>query len=549
MKYVLTFLICGVMGGAFAQNTVGLISYHVAKTYDGYNLIYPHNQPNVYLLDNCGEIVHTWTDADDRRPGNTAYLMPDGRLIKTSRAASLTGDPIRAGGAGESVEIRSWDNDLLWSFTLNDSTERLHHDIEPLEDGTILMIAWERKTRAEAIALGRDTSMLDEEIWPDMILQVDPETDDIIWSWHLWDHMIQDYDSTKANHGVIADHPELIDINIDDDANPDWFHANSIDYDAENQLILLSSPFFSEIMVIDHSTTTSEAASSTGGNSGRGGDLMWRWGNVANYDQGDSSDQQLFNQHDARWIDDPWLDRFDPLYGQISVFNNQVEPDISEANVILNTFDMYEWGYPIDEEQYLPMTFLETIRHPEPQRLWSTGLSSTQYLPNGNYLLCAGRTGYSCEISQDGEVVWEYITPLRAGAPAAQGDSLLINQNLTFRLQRFPVDYEAFDGRELSPQGWIEREPDSNYCDLLTSTIDLQEIPMSISPNPSDELVLLKWEAAEAVDISVYDISGHRVMTKLAMSGGACYMEVSDWPAGMYLVQIGHRTTQKLIVY
>jgi len=475
--------------------------------------------------------------------------MPDGRIIKTSRNASLAGDPIRAGGAGEKVEIRSWDNDLLWSYTLNDSTQRLHHDIEPLPDGTILMIAWERKTRTEAIAAGRDTSLLGEEIWPDMIIQVNPETDQIVWEWHVWDHMIQDFDSSKANFGVVPDHPELIDINIDDDANPDWIHSNSIDYDADNQLILLSSPFLSEIMVIDHSTTTNQAAGSTGGNSGRGGDLMWRWGNVANYGQGDSTSQQLWNQHDARWIDDPWLDRFDPLYGQISVFNNQVESDISEVNVISNTFDMYDWGYPEDENQFLPMSFLETIRHPVPQRIWSTGLSSSQYLPNSNFLICAGRSGYSCEITPSGEVVWEYITPLRSGAPVAQGDTLLRNQNLTFRMQRFPVDFSAFVGRSLESQGWIEREPDSSYCDLLTSTADLREIPFSLVPNPADALVSLQWESADAVDILVHSISGKQMMHKRAMSGGACYMEVTDWPAGIYVIRIGDRTTKKLVVY
>ena len=114
-----------------AQNTVGLLSYHPSKTTDGYNLIYPHNQPNVYLLDNCGQIVHVWTDAAGSRPGNTAYLMPDGRLIKTKRPAAVAGNPIWTGGGGATVEIRDWDNNLEWSYTLNDSLHRLHHDICP----------------------------------------------------------------------------------------------------------------------------------------------------------------------------------------------------------------------------------------------------------------------------------------------------------------------------------------------------------------------------------------------------------------------------------
>ena len=40
----------------------------------------------------------------------------------------------------------------------------------------------------------------------------------------------------------------------------DWLHANSIDYNAELDQIILSIPGFNEIWVIDHSTSMAEAA-------------------------------------------------------------------------------------------------------------------------------------------------------------------------------------------------------------------------------------------------------------------------------------------------
>lgn len=167
---------------ALGQNTMGLLSYDISQTYMGHTLIYPHNQPDVFLINNCGEIVHRWVDDDEFRPGNTAYLQADGTLIKTKRSSDISGDAIWAGGAGTIVEIRSWENELLWTFEMNDSINRLHHDIEPLPNGNILMIAWELIAEDEAIQAGRDpANMTQNEVWSEIIIEVDPDTDEIVW--------------------------------------------------------------------------------------------------------------------------------------------------------------------------------------------------------------------------------------------------------------------------------------------------------------------------------------------------------------------------------
>ena len=131
MKKCLLSIICLVAVSALvqSQNTVGLLSYSPGQSYDGYNLFYPQNQPTTYLLDNCGEIVHVWDDASNFQPGNSVYLTEEGLLYRAKREAGGTQDPIFAGGAGETIELRDWDNNLLWDYTLNDEKYRLHHDL------------------------------------------------------------------------------------------------------------------------------------------------------------------------------------------------------------------------------------------------------------------------------------------------------------------------------------------------------------------------------------------------------------------------------------
>jgi hypothetical protein len=550
-KNLLSFLLITFFATSFlaAQNTVGLLSYQPSKAYDGFNLIFPHNQPNVYLLDNCGEVVNVWEDEANFRPGNTVYLRPDGSIVKTKRDAAVATDPIWAGGGGAIIEIRDWDNNLTWSYELNNETNRLHHDIAIVENDsafTILAIAWELKTEAECLQAGRDTSnTAQDKLWPDYVFEINPLNDEIIWEWYVWDHLIQDFDDTKDNFGVVADHPELIDVNYDThDGHPDWLHANSLDYHQGRDQIMLSIPYFNEVWIIDHTTTTAQAASSNGGLSGKGGDLMYRWGNPAAYQQGTADDQTLFFQHDAHWNDD-FLNFTNDNWEQIVVFNNRVGVDFSQVNVFDPAWDMYSWVY---DETGGPDNYLETVQHPEdPTELFSTGLSSAQYLPNGNVLITSGRFGYSFEVTPDDEIVWEYKTPLVGGAPATQGDTLAINNNLTFRMNRYPADYEAFEGRDMTGKSWLELEPDEQFCDLILPVGEaMSDYYLKVYPNPVSNRVTIEWEGGLYADVMIYDILG-RKKDSFRASGGRKYLDVSNYEPGIYFIEIEGRQVTRLI--
>ena len=535
-----------------AQNTVGLLSYKPSKAFEGYNLFFPHNQPNVYLLNNCGEIVHVWEDDANFRPGNIAYLREDGTLVKGKRDAGVGQDAIWAGGGGAIIEIRDWDNNLLWDFEMNNDSLRLHHDFAVRENGNIIAIAWELKTEAEALQAGRDTSTTaQDKLWPDWVFEINPNTDEIVWEWHAWDHLIQDFDATKDNFGVVEDNPGLIDINWDtNNGHPDWMHSNSIDFSEELNQIMISVPQFHEIWIIDRSTTSAQAAGNTGGQGGVGGNLMYRYGNPAAYKSGDASDQVSFYQHDAHWVDD-FVDFTHPYFNQIAFFNNRVGADFSQANVIVQPWDMYSWEYTQENGIWGPTDYNLTITHPvDPTLLYSTGLSSVQFFPNGNALITSGRFGYTFEITPDDEIVWEYVTPLVGGAPATQGDSLSINNNLTFRMKRYPSDYAAFDGKDLEniSLGWLELEPDTTFCELILPVTEIMDdYYLKVFPNPAQDRVTIEWEGGLFADVMIYNLVGHQV-EKFRATGGRKYLDISTWEAGIYFIEIEGRQIAKFVV-
>lgn len=544
-----------------AQNVVGLIDIDSSKSFYGYNLLFPQFHPNAYLLNQCGEVVQVWEDSSNIRPGNISYLLQNGNLLMTKVDENVSEDPIWAGGGGEFIEIRSWDNELLWQYSLSDSTARLHHDVEPMPNGNILAIAWEYVPLSEVVEAGRNTFNLKKNfLWPDMILEIQPNIYDtsnpyeIVWEWHSWDHLIQDFDSSKSNFGIIKDHPERINVNYDNtEGSADWLHMNSIYYNEDLDHILLSVPTFNEIWMIDHSTTTEEAASHVGGNTGKGGDLIYRWGNPRAYHKGDSTDQKLFFQHDAHWIESE-LSGNDPDVGKVLLFNNQVNDSTSTVNILLPEWDEENKEYLMLNGVYLPSAFDWTYTPNNTWDMYSRFVSSAQRLPNGNTLICAGNRGRNFEITSNGEVVWEYKTPLIQGMPVAQGTEITDEiDNFTFRMKRYPSNYSGLIGKDLSSIGFIELNPDLEYCNKLLSTekvMGSSDHTFSVWPLPCNDELYVVSENNLIQQIELLSTEGTLLFKEEGLNN-SMYMlgqkVIIRLAAGVYYLCINGESTQKII--
>ena len=395
------------------------------EPYEGYTLFGPEYSTYTYLIDMDCKIVHTWKS--NYIQGFGTYLLENGDLLRLDQFGSDIS--FTAGGRAGRVEKFDSKSTLLWEFDYANNEHCSHHDIEPLPNGNVLIIAWESKTKEEAISAGRNPNRLrSNSIWPDHIIEVQPTGSNggnIVWKWHIWDHLIQDYDPTKENYGVVEDHPELIDINYGN-TEADWTHTNAVDYNEEFDQILLSVHNFNEIWVIDHSTTTQEAAGHTGGNSGKGGDLLYRWGNPQAYRAGDASDQQFFGQHGANWIAEGC-----PGEGNILVFNNGRGRRYSSVDEIIpsvNNNGNYEY---ISGQAYGPDEPIWIYTAENPTDMFSMTLSNPQRLPNGNTLICSANQGLLSEVTQEKEVVWEY----------QYKNILHPNANAIGRAERYPLDY------------------------------------------------------------------------------------------------------------
>ena len=404
------------------------------KSYEGYTLFAPMWARKTYLMDNNGTIVHSWisTYLDTQ----AAYLLENGNLARTSLVADSS---LFAGGGQGRIELFDWNGTHIWNFEYSTDQYCQHHDIEPLPNGNLLVVAWELKTFDEAISAGRNPAMVSNNgFWPDHIIEVEPSgysSGNIVWEWHAWDHVIQQFDSMKDNYGIVAEHPELIDINYGVQRN-DWLHINSIDYHEEFDQILLSVHNFNEIWVIDHSTTSEQSAGHTGGRYGKGGDLLYRWGNPRAYRHGSEHDQKFFGQHDARWIEVG-----NPGEGHILVFNNGRggrEGRYSSVDEIVP---------PVDEKgnyQYTPRSIFGPDKQiwiyiaENPSDLYSSTCSSSQRLPNGNTLICSANQGVFYEVDNKTKVIWSYVNPYPQWS----------YQNSVTEIFRYPLDYPGLKNLE-----------------------------------------------------------------------------------------------------
>lgn len=464
-----------------------ILSFYLkSQTYDGYTLYSPQGGNAAYLLDMSGNIFHSWNFSSNQKTTYAIYLLQGGTLLKT---VSKSGNSFSGGPISGEVQKIDWNGNVVWDYVYSTSQYCTHHDICGMPNGNVLLIAYELRTATEVTQAGSSQSIV---MWPDKIVEIHPTgatTGDVVWEWHAWDHLCQNYNSSKDNYVTsIVEHPELLNINYK--TTKDWMHMNGIDYNEDLDQITFSSHALNEIYVIDHSTTTAEAAGHTGGNSGKGGDILYRWGNPAAYN---ASGTTYFNVvHDAHWVPKNCPKFTNNLVG----FNNKGGASGKTCvDIIVPPYNGYNYFHTAGSAYEPAIYNFRTTYSGNP----ISDNGSSQQLPNGNMLICIGLSGYIYEIDSLQNVVWSK----NVGSTIAQS---------------FRYSYDYVTG--------IEND---------------NSIPLNVNiyPNPCNDIVNIECTVLKNRDYEIYLYNSYGEMVWQGINTKS--IDLSNMNSGVYFVKITNK--------
>jgi hypothetical protein len=367
-----------------------------AQQWGLYTLYATKNGTQAFLIDTNSTNYKTWSFNSAKKTAYSTYLIPGDTIVRTYKPTGNT--TWNTGPCHGGIQKIAWDGTVAWDWTYYQANGYCpHHDICPMANGNVLMICYETKTAAEATQAGATSSV---KIYAEKIIEVHPTgatTGTIVWEWHLWDHLCQNNNPAKDNYVTsIIDNPQLLNINYVNPSNPDLsdrWHMNGIDYNPALDQIVVSMHFMNSAFVIDHSTTTAEAAGHTGGQSGHGGDFLYRWGNPASYG---ATGTTIFNViHDAHWIagDNPNYPNY--LCG----FNNN-PPSSSKVDIWNPPYNGNNYSLTLGQA-YTPSTY----NYEFTSAFSSNNEGNSQQLPNGN-MLVNNSFGSIYEVNAAGTNLW-----------------------------------------------------------------------------------------------------------------------------------------------
>ncbi|MBN1602416.1 MAG: aryl-sulfate sulfotransferase [Chitinispirillaceae bacterium] len=526
--------------GFLAAAICSILCFTTLKTYamsEGYVLTGAYGGTSTMLLGSQGNVEFKWDHSTLENPKNgySCYLLKNGNLL---RSASVPDGSVIQSMAPIQGIIQEIDRDgnIVWSYKLADNNEgMLHHDMKIMPNGNIIGVVFVPLTKTKMIEKGIDTVLLKgmtgtKFILSEKIIEIDPKAEGgpkIIWEWCIHDHVIPDAQA--------ADHPELISgsiVNAPFYTNQ-WVHLNGIDYNAELDMILFSSRVFSECFIIDHGTTTQEAAGHTGGARGKGGDILYRWGNPANYKATGAT--KITVLHCVNWIPNGY-----PGAGNIIFFHNNTESQQTSHGSARTCSQVIEIKPPMDAQGKFEKTAAQPYAPTTPTWLFaptdtffsSFAMSSAFRMPNGNTLAhvayppstnsspwSLGGSSMICEIDKNKNFVWKYTLKMEE-ATTNPGMGMMQQSFNPAKIMYYNKDYEG-----------VKKLLNN------TSIQDQKKNRSSMNPVLTQSSGLIHISGIDGAKVDIINMQGKKIRS-VKVTSNSLELSLHGYSAGHYYARI-----------
>jgi hypothetical protein len=398
----------------------GTTIYDPDRSWNGFTVLSPLATQAVLVIDMNGTVVKRW-DGLNNSAGGPARVLPDGVVMSASGARP----PHQ-----ESLELvrRDFDGKDLWRFSRSEQittrdggmvwSARQHHDwqLESFPAGyyspeytpnvnsgnTLILTHTDRK----------QPKVADVMLGDDRLIEVSPKGE-IVWDWIASDHIDE--------FGFAADARAAIKAARSFNkarGSFDWLHINSATYVGPNPWFDKGDKRFAPNNVIISSREASLLAIVA-----RDGTIAWQLGPDFSASRELRAIRQIIGQHHAHLIPKGL-----PGAGNLMVFDNGGSSGYG-FNTPIAPDGVGAFARATSRVLEINPVTLELVWSYTNPRFFSTNISGAQRLPNGNTLITAGAGGRIFEVTAKGEIVWEYMYPLFAGANQS---------NAVYRAYRIP---------------------------------------------------------------------------------------------------------------
>jgi hypothetical protein len=422
------------VAAAFAAPSVfptGVTRYDPAKAWNGY-VLFSGQDKKTHLIDMNGNEVHGWAQEGFPPVLLAPQLAGGARGHVLLQLAQLPGAHAAGNGLGNAaIGELDWDGKVVWRWgaaaqTAYGGTDantaavpggaaHQHHDWERLANGNTLVLA----NLVHAVPGFKAPQVLD-----DVLYEVDPQGR-IVWRWTASDHLDELGFSKAALAQLRTSAPregakavDFLHTNSARALGPNkWFDGGDTRFAPDN--VIISSRQANIVAIVDK----------------KSGKVVWRLGPdfVPAGTALPRAVDQLIGQHDPHLIA-PGL----PGAGNLIVFDNQgeagyplVSPGIFPHSRVLEID-------PVKKEIVGEYTAVDSRQ--TQWSFYSAFISSARRLPNGNTLIDEGMNGRVFQVTPQGEIVWEYVSPFY-GDSAVGGSGRQVRTNWVYRAQPVPYDW------------------------------------------------------------------------------------------------------------